>query len=196
MSGFGSGRSASRTAVERCLRLSARSLFLWRQEGGALTQTIPFVCSNGQRGQSYIHIARFAFPSTKVLIETAYEGKSESQSIWAVAEPMPRGGYRYLFVCPNCGQRRLQIVLPPFACKWSCRTCYNLTYSSCNESGKYNGLAGLFLGLGLSDLAYSGAQVLLNSERDQRRAELRRRRRNKRREYEAARRNRVKAPNL
>jgi hypothetical protein len=188
MGGLGSGRTGSRTAIENCLRLSARSLFLWGQEGSSLMQTIPFINTGGRRGESRIHIARFAFPSTEIRIQTVYEGKVQDQSVWAVADPMPRGGFRYLFICPHCGKKRLQIVMPPHSCQWSCRACYNLTYTSCNESGKYNGLAGLLLSLGHPDLALAGAQVLLNSERDRRWVAVRTRRRSKRREYEAARR--------
>jgi hypothetical protein len=191
MGGYGSGRAAYRQAIEHCVRLSARDLFLLRKDGGSLTKVIPFITSARERGQTTIHIPCFATPATMISFTTEFRGQANEQSIWAEAKPMPNGGVRFLFVCPHCHQHRLQLVLPPHSVQWSCRCCFNLTYVSCNESGKYSGLGALLLRLGHPELALEGARVLLQAESDRRRATTVANQRAKRREYEAIRRARL-----
>jgi hypothetical protein len=69
------------------------------------------------------------------------------------------GGLRWWFVCPlrvngrECGRRVGKLYLPPRGRYFGCRHCYELTYTSCQESRKYDGLARLLaLDMG-SDLA-------------------------------------------
>jgi hypothetical protein len=56
------------------------------------------------------------------------------------------GGLRWWFVCPlvkndvPCGRRVGKLYLPPGGRYFGCRTCYDLTYTSCQESHKYDGL--------------------------------------------------------
>jgi hypothetical protein len=56
------------------------------------------------------------------------------------------GGLRWWFVCPlvvggrPCNRRVGKLYLPPGARYYGCRHCYDLTYTSCQESRKYNGL--------------------------------------------------------
>lgn len=58
----------------------------------------------------------------------------------------PWGAVRWWFVCPlvtngrPCGRRAGKLYLPPGARYYGCRHCYRLTYTSCNESRKYDGL--------------------------------------------------------
>jgi hypothetical protein len=52
------------------------------------------------------------------------------------------GGHRYWFVCPSfkgtaaCGRRVRVLYLPPGNSSFGCRTCFNLTYQSCQEHDK------------------------------------------------------------
>jgi hypothetical protein len=48
------------------------------------------------------------------------------------------GGRRYLFVCPRCGKRMR--TLHVMAGEIGCRVCYDLTYESCVENNRFNGL--------------------------------------------------------
>jgi len=52
------------------------------------------------------------------------------------------GGVRWWFVCPlvGCGRRVGKLYLPPGSRYYGCRHCYQLTYESCQESHKYDGL--------------------------------------------------------
>jgi hypothetical protein len=56
------------------------------------------------------------------------------------------GGIRWWFVCPlvtngvACGRRVGKLYLPPGGRYYGCRHCYRLTYTSCQESRKYDGL--------------------------------------------------------
>jgi hypothetical protein len=57
------------------------------------------------------------------------------------------GGLRWWFLCPllrrdvPCGRRVGKLYLPPAGRYFGCRRCHGLTYTSCQESGKYRGLA-------------------------------------------------------
>ena len=52
------------------------------------------------------------------------------------------GSIRWWFVCPNpdCDRMVAKLYQPPGATHFLCRTCHNLTYASCRESGKYDSL--------------------------------------------------------
>lgn len=51
-----------------------------------------------------------------------------------------RGRVRYWMRCPACGRRCGKLHLPGGACRFACRACHDLTYTSCQESGKYDSL--------------------------------------------------------
>lgn len=52
------------------------------------------------------------------------------------------GGVRWWFVCPNpeCNRMVVKLHQPPGVEYFLCRTCHNLTYQSCRDSGKTNPL--------------------------------------------------------
>ena len=59
------------------------------------------------------------------------------------------GGLRWWFICPlvingrACKRRVGKLHLPPGARYFGCRDCHQLTYTSCQESRKWDGLARL-----------------------------------------------------
>jgi hypothetical protein len=59
------------------------------------------------------------------------------------------GGLRWWFICPlsvngqECDRRVRKLYLPPGGRYFGCRHCHELTYTSCQESHKYDGLYGL-----------------------------------------------------
>jgi hypothetical protein len=64
-----------------------------------------------------------------------------------LATTRPRfGGLRWWFVCPlivggqPCQRRVGKLHLPPAARSFGCRRCHELTYTSCQESGRFDGL--------------------------------------------------------
>ena len=60
--------------------------------------------------------------------------------------PVHFGGIRWWFTCPlvvggrSCNRRVGKLYLPPGGIYYGCRHCYNLTYTSCQESRKYDSL--------------------------------------------------------
>lgn len=56
------------------------------------------------------------------------------------------GGFRYYFECPvvkdgvYCGNRASKLYLPVGQLYFGCRSCYDLTYESCQTSHKYDRL--------------------------------------------------------
>jgi len=56
--------------------------------------------------------------------------------------PQPKGGLRYLFLCPRhgCGRRSAKLYLPNGGKYFACRKCYRLTYPTSNESHKWDSL--------------------------------------------------------
>jgi len=54
------------------------------------------------------------------------------------------GGTRWWYICPlvkngqSCNHRSGKLYLPPGGKYYGCRICYDLTYTSCQESHKYD----------------------------------------------------------
>jgi len=54
------------------------------------------------------------------------------------------GGTRWWYICPllvngrSCSRRVGKLYLPPGGKYYGCRVCYNLTYTSCQDSHKYD----------------------------------------------------------
>lgn len=61
---------------------------------------------------------------------------------------LPWGGVRWWFICllicngQYCGRRVAKLYLPPGGSYFGCRHCYNLTYTSCQDSHKYDRMFG------------------------------------------------------
>ena len=51
-----------------------------------------------------------------------------------------RHGSQWFFHCPGCGRRGRKLYQPPGRPRFLCRDCHNLTYTSCQESHKYDNL--------------------------------------------------------
>jgi hypothetical protein len=47
----------------------------------------------------------------------------------------------YWLTCPSCGRRAGTLYMPPMAQRFACRKCHDLTYTSCQESHKWDSLA-------------------------------------------------------
>jgi DNA-directed RNA polymerase subunit M/transcription elongation factor TFIIS len=63
-----------------------------------------------------------------------------NDTIWLIKQKTNFNGSRFLFKCPKCYTRVAKLYLPNGALYFGCRRCYNLTYQSSNESGKFNSL--------------------------------------------------------
>ena len=88
-------------------------------------------------------------------------GRHESAActVWLTTTRPHFGGLRWWFCCPlrvegrPCGRRVGKLYLPPGGRYFGCRHCYDLTYTSCQESRKYDGLARFLAGDLGTDLA-------------------------------------------
>lgn len=100
-----------------------------------------------------IHIVKLSYHVTH------RDGKKHevNQRIALQTTLMPSGGLRWWFTCPmqRCGRRVGRLHVPPGYMYFGCRCCYNLTYTSCNESHKNDGLYALIarnLGASMQDV--------------------------------------------
>lgn len=70
--------------------------------------------------------------------------RSMSYLVEVVSAPTPRGGRRWYFLCPahggGCRRRSSKLYLPPGGDVFACRECYGLSYDTCNESHRFDGL--------------------------------------------------------
>lgn len=78
----------------------------------------------------------------------------------------PWGSLRYWWTCPNCGGRCGTLYLPPGAHRFACRKCHDLTYTSSQESHKYEHfMGGMLIGTGL-DMPPAVFEEMLQWEKD------------------------------
>ena len=166
MGGYGSGRwgsHAKKTTVEECLILNvaklARDGMLGRSAAaGSLWWTNT---ATGERTASAGYRRELA--GDAVVFRLLYTVTRPDGSRQDVDEPirlqtsrLPVGGERWWFTCPlvvdgrPCGRRVGNLYLPPCARYFGCRHCHDLTYTSSQESHKYDRLfAGLARDTGL-----------------------------------------------
>jgi hypothetical protein len=156
MGGPGSGnnyhwhRPSKKTVVEDCQELDASRLMRegilasdvrlsgsWRWYNAATNETtssIAFeVCTLGESA-----------PWLRLFYTFKAEQKSADYRV-SLTTTRPRfGGLRWWFICPlivngrPCGQRVGKLYLPPGGRYFGCRRCHSLTYTSCQESHKYD----------------------------------------------------------
>lgn len=78
----------------------------------------------------------------------------------------PWDSLRYWWTCPNCGGRCGTLYLPPGAHRFACRKCHDLTYTSSQESHKYEHfMGGMLIGTGL-DMPPAVFEAMLQWEKD------------------------------
>ena len=158
MGGPGSGnfyhchRSAKKAVVEDCLSIDIGK---WRRGG--------FV----RAGEALTGTTRWTYPSANTFavnfavdlrnsdvpfVQLTYSwewgntGKTDSASYPArlTTSTLRGGGLRWWFLCPlkvngvQCRRRVAKLYLPPPASYFGCRACHRLTYTSSQESGKYD----------------------------------------------------------
>lgn len=137
-----------KTVVEDCLALDANR---WMREGilrfGVhLTGSWRWVYHSGRECSiSYEVNMRGGDRPVVQLFYTGPQGSVEQPV--ALTTTRPRfGGLRWWFTCPlvedgrPCRRRAGKLYLPPRARYFGCRSCYRLTYTSCQESHKYDGM--------------------------------------------------------
>ncbi len=134
MGGFGSGnhhhrhRAPKRRTVDAALILSMDTLRGsddWQCGGG----TITWVSTGGEKNSVTWRIGE---DTEEIILDYTSGSDTIHEVIPLEKRPQKVGGVRYFFCCPACGRRALKLY---GLRRFLCRTCQNLTYQSCQESG-------------------------------------------------------------
>jgi hypothetical protein len=157
MGGPGSGnhwRPCKKETVEDCLSIDANR---WTREGilkadVCLTGSWRWTYPNGD-GFTVTYEANTlnaSSPFVRLWYSWVWKstGKEDTEKYWVhLTTTRPRfGGLRWWFVCPlvikgrPCNRRVGKLYLPPHGRYFGCRHCYDLTYTSCQESHKLDTL--------------------------------------------------------
>lgn len=137
MGGYGSGqwRASTRATVEDSLTLDGYVLIpkMMKQYAGNVTWS-----RNGHQ------TARIGYTrdGETITLDYSCNGEPVKYPVRLTETGQPKGGLRYWFICParNCGRRSAKLYLPSGGKIFACRECYNLTYTSCNESRKWDSM--------------------------------------------------------
>jgi hypothetical protein len=154
MGGYGSGRKfySARTTVEDCRSIDAAR---WQREGVLRPLTScrsgSWIWSDAETGEQRASIGyesdcfeASGFASLRYTITRQGASIAVDYKISVTATKTPWGALRWWFICPlvvngrSCGRRVRKLYLPGGGRYFGCRHCYNLTYTSCNESHKYD----------------------------------------------------------
>ena len=140
----------SKTTVEGCLTLSAAKLMsLGRLKPNCSTYNGLLTWTNGYTGEKIASVgidtdAGYDSGTVRLYYTCKDVGESVDYRIKIVATPLPWGGPRWWFICPlvvngcHCGRRVGKLYVPSGGAYFGCRRCYGLTYTSCQESHKYD----------------------------------------------------------
>jgi len=156
MGGSGSGRwrwHDKKTTVEECLILSAGKLardgIIAQSSGSGWLQWTNTATGERTASVGYsreIHNDRVVLRLRYTVARGHGDSVGVEQSIWLQTTPSAVGGRRWWFTCPlvvngrPCGRRVEKLYLPPGVRYFGCRHCHDLTYTSCQESHRYNRL--------------------------------------------------------
>jgi len=142
MGGYGSGRPRERTPVEDChvlpVGLLQRDKKFVGWASGQLIWTV-----NGEKVASigYEADCMTADAWLRLQYTMTQTGEAVDYRVRLTTTPLPWGGVRWAFLCPNlaCGRACRKLYLPPGGRYFACRLCYRLTYTSAQEAHKWDG---------------------------------------------------------
>ena len=154
MGGYGSGPSGygSKITVEECLTLNVDKLR--RKDvlppGGTLRRSMG-VWSWLDGDEEVIakvgyEVQPVAEEFMHLKLDYTVRGDPVEMGVWLDESTQYFGGSRWWFRCPlwvrrvSCGRRIGRLYVPPGGRYFGCRHCYDLTYTSCQDSHKYDWL--------------------------------------------------------
>lgn len=153
MGGYGSSRWGwgymKKTPVEDCKTLDVAELRAagLLAPGERRTRIITWRRGENVTGQIGLETDTTdpAVPKLRIFYTVTLAGRDPQALDYHIplAPTLPNyGGRRWWMICPlvvgghPCGRRVRVLHLPPGGLYFGCRTCYNLTYTSCQESDK------------------------------------------------------------
>jgi hypothetical protein len=147
-------RHGKKTTVEDCLTLDinrlvrdtnlqagiwARGSWRWTYRSGK-SFSVDYEVETLTEASPYLHLSySWVWPSRPEVQQASY-------SVDLTTTRPHLGGVRWWFICPllrggrPCRRRVCKLYLPPHARYFGCRRCHDLTYTSCQESHKNDGL--------------------------------------------------------
>jgi len=158
MGGTGSGnhyhwwRHGKKTVVEDCRELDANRWMREKLLVGGVWHSGGWVWCNAQTGEqiSSIGYEVCTLDMSRPWVRLNYTFTASQENVnyrINLTTTSPQfGGLRWWFICPlvldsrPCERRVGKLYLPPSARYYGCRHCYQLTYTSCQESRKCDSL--------------------------------------------------------
>ena len=144
MGGSGSGRWGShrkRTTVEESLDLTMRPFIEALRLGPGTAGTVTWTRkSDGTKTASIGYALEPSGEGLALRFHYTADGIPQDYPVRVASAPMPRGGKRWFFLCPDCGRKASKLYKKPGRARFACRTCLGLTYESCQESHRFDSL--------------------------------------------------------
>ena len=139
----GPGGGNTKTPVEVCYALGVNRLLGQGalRPGVRSTQWWTFTQDDAIQASIEIIAAADALTLCYTVTNRGSSSQYHSYTVPLTWIPCNFGGRRPYFICPGivnnlpCRRRIVKIYLPPNRDLFLCRHCYDLTYSSCNDSG-------------------------------------------------------------
>ncbi len=157
MGGFGSGRSlgtSKKDSVEDCNVLNVdklardRILYPGLHTFGTLTWTDSLTREEVSSCGYEVNTLGLYASWFRIIYTLTQTGEKSDCTILLTTTRPHFGGFRWWFMCPrviegvHCNRRVGRLYLPPGGKYYGCRVCYDLTYTSCQDSHKFDqGLA-------------------------------------------------------
>lgn len=133
-----------KTPVEDCRSLDANR---WAQEGilrpGQYRRGSWVWYRGNERTSSIgyeVDTTDMAAPWFRLFYNFTDSGEAVDETAGLAVTRPHFGGVRFWFTCRHCGRRVGKLYLPPGGRYFRCRRCYDLTYTSCQESHRYDSL--------------------------------------------------------
>ncbi len=153
MGGFGSGRSlgpSKKGRVEDCTILNAdklardRILYSGLHTFGTLTWTDSLTGEQISSCAYEVNTVELYAAWFRVFYTLPQTREKASYRVRLTTTRPYFGGIRWWFICPlvvdrvPCNRRVGRLYLPPGGKYYGCRVCYDLTYTSCQDSHKFD----------------------------------------------------------
>ena len=149
MGGYGSGRhwSYTKSTVEDCCALDVNWMTREGMFDGGGRRSGSIRWPNAYTGKATSSLG-YEVNAPEWWLRLHYRSVRDDDrfdyKVTLTTTELPWGGTRWWFTCPlapdgqHCDRRVCKLYLPPGGRYFGCRHCYDLTYTSCQQSHKYD----------------------------------------------------------